>query len=182
MTTVAVSVDQKVEQAREVLKRIESWPHWPEIGLGAQKEYGLTPEQFAERLPEYQRFLALCTVNPGIGMTSESIDQLWHSHILNTQRYDDFCNDVVGRKIHHLPCSSYVLYGVEPRAADSDCGDCSVCRVPTTCYGKLKPDEDVRESIMHSGQRFWDSYQEVFGEVPDIWYRSRQAQPDGVAV
>lgn len=184
MTTVAVD---KVEQAQEALQRIEAWPHWHEIGLGAQKEYGLTPEQFAERLPEYQRFLALCSVHPGIGMTSEAVDQLWHSHILNTHRYEDFCTEVIGRKVHHLPCSSYSLYGVEPRAADSDCGDCSTCKlpsVPTTCYGKLN-DEDVRQSIMSSGQRFRDAYQSAFGELPAIWQRSRQAQTDdvdGVAV
>lgn len=183
-----VAVDKKVEQAQEVLQSIQAWPHWPEIALGAQKEYGLTPEQFQARLPEYQRFLALCAVYPGIGMTSDAVDQLWHSHILNTHRYDEFCTEVIGRKIHHLPCSSYGLYGVEPRAADSDCGDCSTCKlptIPTTCYGKLQPDEDMRESILHAGRNFRDAYHAVFGELPAIWYRSRQSQVDdvdGVAV
>lgn len=180
MTTVAV--DQKVEQVQEVLERIQSWPHWPEIALGAQKEYGLSPEQFEERLPEFQRFLALCSAYSGIGMTSEAIDQLWHASILNTRRYDELCDDVIGRKIHHLPCSSYSLYGVDQRAANSDCTTCQLPSIPTTCYGNRYPNEDVRQSIMHSGQQFRDAYHEVFGELPAIWYRSRQAQPDGVAV
>src|SRR5690348_16906048 len=93
---VATMVDERVEKARRILSAIQAWPHWHEIMLGAQKEYGLTPEQFAERLPEYQRFLALCSAYPGIGMTSEAIDQLWHSHILNTHRYEEFCRDVIG--------------------------------------------------------------------------------------
>lgn len=67
----------------------------------------------------------------------------------------------------------------------SDCGDCTTCKlptIPTTCYDKVQPGEDMRQSIMHSGQHFRDAYQAVFGELPAIWDRSRQAQSDGVAV
>jgi hypothetical protein len=86
MTTTSLVTDERVTKALQMIQPIQSWPHWNEIALCAQKEYGLAPEQFQERLPEYQRFLALCSAYPGIGMTSEAVDQLWHSHILHTSQ------------------------------------------------------------------------------------------------
>lgn len=186
MTTTMQEGTHVVKQAQETLQRIQNWPHWEEIAAGAQKEYGLTPEQFQERLPEYQRFLALCAISPGLGMTSEAIDQLWHSHILNTARYDEFCADIIGRKLHHLPCSSYVLYGVEPGAAESDCSDCTTCKLPTvpsTCYGQQQPGEDARQSILHAGEHFRGAYQAVFGDLPSIWEHPRRTHStDGMAI
>ena len=85
MTTISTltTIDERerVAQAKQTLQVIQAWPHWNEIALCAQKEYTLSPEQFRLRLPEYQRFMALCAVYPGIGTISECIDLLWHSHV-----------------------------------------------------------------------------------------------------
>mgnify|MGYP004706660229 CR=1 FL=1 len=83
--------DERIEQARHLLEVVRGWLHWDEIGLCAQKEYGLSPAQFQTLLPEYQRFMALCAFFGGIGMTSEAVDQVWHSHILHTSLYEAFC-------------------------------------------------------------------------------------------
>src|SRR5215472_5106866 len=90
---------------------IQRWEHWHEIQLCAQKEYAMSVEEFYRLLPEYQRFIALAAGYEGIGMLSTEVDKLWHAHILNTKRYYDFCQQYLGHMVHHLRCSSYVLYG-----------------------------------------------------------------------
>jgi hypothetical protein len=75
----------------------------------------MTAEQYAEALPEYQRFLTLIVLAtyPGLGMFSRAIDTVWHSHILSTHRYQDFSDRYFqGHIIHHLPC-------LEPKARGS---------------------------------------------------------------
>jgi len=179
MTTTTRTISDDLRKAHSLVHTIEVWPHWEEIALCAQKEYGLTPAQFQERLLEYQRFLALCAIFPGIGMISAEIDQLWHAHILHTALYEAFCATVIGQKIHHLPCSSYRLYGVDPAQANDDCTTCKLPSIPTTCYGKRFPgesQEEMRQSILEGGQHFQDAYQAVFGELPAIWNRSRRPQ------
>jgi hypothetical protein len=186
MTTTTLFIDERVERAQHMFQTIQVWPHWDEIGLCAQKEYGLSSTQFQMLLPEYQRFMALCAVYPGIGMTSEAVDRIWLCHILHTSLYGTFCEPIIGHQIHHLPCSSYALYGVDFSAADDDCTTCKLPSIPTTCYGKLLPDEaqaETRDSISGGGQRFRDAYMAVFGELPAIWARVPRSQlVEGIAI
>src|SRR5437763_1255181 len=114
----------KVLSAFEAMQR---WEHWREIQLCAQKEYGMSAQEFYRLLPEYQCFIALTAGYEGIGMLSAEVDKLWHAHILNTKRYYDFCLQYLGRIIHHLPCSSYVLYGYN---TDDQSLQCSI---PPSC-------------------------------------------------
>src|SRR5262249_3149544 len=111
-------------RAQKTLQAIQAWPNWDEVALCAQQEYGLTPEEFQDRLTEYQRFMALCSAYSGIGMTSDEVDQLWHSHILHTALYAAFCSTIIGHRVDHLPCSSYALYGVNN--SDTDCTTCKL--------------------------------------------------------
>lgn len=182
MTTTLLAVDACVAKAQKTQQIIQAWPHWDDIALCAQKEYGLSPEQFQVRLPEYQRFMALCSAYSGIGMTSSEVDQLWHVHILHTALYAEFCSTIIGHRVDHLPCSSYVLYGVD-LANDTDCSTCKLPSIPTTCYGQLigASLEETRESILGAGKRFRDAYIASFGELPAIWDRSARVA-DGVAV
>lgn len=34
---------------------------------------------------------------------SDSVDPFWHAHILDTERYQSFCNEAVGYFMHHKP-------------------------------------------------------------------------------
>jgi hypothetical protein len=170
--TLTLFIDERVEKAQRMLRAIQAWPHWNEIALCTRKEYGISLAQFQARLPEYQRFLALCAVYPGLGMTSEEIDQLWHSHILHTSLYDQFCETIIGHRIHHFPSSSYLLYGVDPNNADDGCTTCKLPSIPSTCYNtqlSSRLQQEARQSILGGGQRFREAYMAVFGEPPAIW-------------
>lgn len=93
-----------VATPQQVLCVIQSWEHWDRIGRVAQKEYGVFPDEFALLLPEYQKFIGLIVLgHRGVGMFSERIDRIWHAHILSTNLYEQFCMQVNGAFIHHLP-------------------------------------------------------------------------------
>lgn len=49
-------------------------------------------------------FLAVCAENPGGRLVpSEMVDKGWHAFLLHTYEYNEFCETVAGRYIHHRP-------------------------------------------------------------------------------
>ena len=55
-------------------------------------------------LNEYKQFLALMYWNPDAALVpSEDIDEVWHTHVLNTARYQVDCEKIFGCFQHHLP-------------------------------------------------------------------------------
>lgn len=191
------------------LEALKHWPHWEEVYLNAQKESPLSYKAFAQAvaagdvsreafvqalaasqmtrvefehyLPEYQRYLALCAHYADIGMVSTGVDQIWHAHMLITDRYQDVCEQILGQFLHHLPCSLYPVYGVDPRARSSSC--VSNC-LPSTCKGNgggggckssgVQRDEEpeaIGQSIRRAVANFIEAYTEAFSAAPDpaIW-------------
>jgi hypothetical protein len=73
----------------------------------AQRRNGerLWDEERVERaLHEYKQFLTLMHWNPeAVLVPSEDIDEVWHTHVLNTARYQADCETIFGRFQHHLP-------------------------------------------------------------------------------
>lgn len=65
----------------------------------------LWDEERVERaLDEYRQFLALMYWNPeAVLVPSEDIDEVWHTHVLNTARYQDDCETIFGHFQHHFP-------------------------------------------------------------------------------
>jgi hypothetical protein len=57
---------------------------------------------------ETKKFLAVCAqTDPAIlaeFAPSELQDQMWHTFVLHTRAYMDFCLDHFGVYLHHLPC------------------------------------------------------------------------------
>lgn len=61
-------------------------------------------ERITRALHEYKRFLALMYWNPVAALVpSEDIDEVWHSHVLNTARYQTDCETIFGCFQHHSP-------------------------------------------------------------------------------
>ncbi len=60
----------------------------------------------ARALHEYKQFLALMQWYPEAALTpSEDIDDVWHTHVLNTARYQADCETIFGCFQHHSPTS-----------------------------------------------------------------------------
>jgi len=67
-------------------------------------EHSLPIETGREHEREIKRFLALSVINSSTKyMMSGPMDELWHSFILFTKKYHDFCYLVAGHYIHHTP-------------------------------------------------------------------------------
>ena len=53
---------------------------------------------------EYRRFLILCLENPDDPVVpSTLVDDFWHLHILDTQKYAEDCDRCFGEMLHHFP-------------------------------------------------------------------------------
>lgn len=199
------TVAQRREKALALFEQVKAWPYWEEVYLNCVKESPLnyeafaqavqagdssrnafdralqtsqmTKEQFTVYLPAFQQFATLCAVYPHIGMLSDGVDQIWHAFMLITDRYTQFCLEVIGQMIEHLPCSLYELYGVTPPQVSSNC--ISSC-LPTTCTGggggggctksdrSIADPASIAQGILTSRAAFIEAYEEVFGEQPDV--------------
>ena len=62
-------------------------------------------QTMAERImAEALAFLQTCALNPGAGLSPAwAIDIGWHTFILHTSEYAEFCERAAGRFIHHAP-------------------------------------------------------------------------------
>lgn len=66
---------------------------------------GVSKQTAREHERELKRFLLVCALNDTgrpIGMAGP-VDELWHTFILFTKEYADFCRQVAGRFLHHAP-------------------------------------------------------------------------------
>lgn len=63
------------------------------------------PLSFAKKVEgEYRRFLQLHQKNPTTSLVpSETVDEMWHEHILHTRQYQTYCQDNFGHFFHHNP-------------------------------------------------------------------------------
>ena len=61
-------------------------------------------ERVERALHEYRQFLGLMLWYPeAVLVPSEDIDEVWHTHVLNTARYQADCEAIFGRFQHHFP-------------------------------------------------------------------------------
>lgn len=60
---------------------------------------------FACRIAEeYRKFLVLCSEHPDEPIVPSSfVDDFWHLHILDTQKYMEDCHQYLGYMLHHFP-------------------------------------------------------------------------------
>lgn len=53
---------------------------------------------------EYKKYLVLCKENPDAAVVPSSfVDDFWHFHILDTQKYQEDCERFFGYFLHHFP-------------------------------------------------------------------------------
>lgn len=91
-----------------------------------------TQQRWAERiLDQTVAFLRLCAAEPnGEHGPSPLVDIGWHTFILHTREYDEFCQSVAGYFIHHCPvggkgenhenCVDYTVEALRSRGIVAD--------------------------------------------------------------
>lgn len=90
----------------EVYQRINELDLEPIMVKIMDKEEGLGWSlDFTKRIAsEYKRYLILCLENPDFPVVpSTLVDDFWHHHILDTQKYYEDCQNIFGYFLHHFP-------------------------------------------------------------------------------
>jgi hypothetical protein len=65
---------------------------------------GWTSSKATLAIREYRRFLKLNAKYPGERIVpSQLVDEVWHTHILDTRKYAADCERIFGRFFHHFP-------------------------------------------------------------------------------
>lgn len=65
-----------------------------------------TDDYTARVIEEYRKFLYLSQISESQITPSVPVDRAWHMHLTFTKSYwEDLCDGVVGRKLHHTPCA-----------------------------------------------------------------------------
>ncbi|WP_371605073.1 hypothetical protein OG345_41745 (plasmid) [Streptomyces sp. NBC_01220] len=68
------------------------------------KDEGLDRDLAERIMTDALAFLAACGKNPGASLgPSEQVDLGWHTFVLYTAPYAEFCERVAGRFLHHSP-------------------------------------------------------------------------------
>ncbi len=71
-----------------------------------------SPEEYKTAFTEFKKFVVLAGLyGGGQGMISKEVDAVWHQLILFTPQYHEFCQQVLGRYLHHVPTTSFTPLG-----------------------------------------------------------------------
>jgi hypothetical protein len=72
--------------------------------MDKEEGYGWSLEFTKQVATEYKRYLTLCLENSDFPMVpSTFVDEFWHFHILDTQKYQEDCDRIFGYFLHHFP-------------------------------------------------------------------------------
>ncbi len=65
-------------------------------------------EGYQEAFTEFKRYIALMGLHgKKASMASEKVDEVWHQFILFTPQYHEFCEQMFGEYLHHVPKTSF---------------------------------------------------------------------------
>lgn len=66
-------------------------------------DHGVDEGEARKRFDGLKQFLYVCAVTPGYKVTSDAIDSIWHTFLLFTRDYREFCLRHLGKFINHEP-------------------------------------------------------------------------------
>jgi hypothetical protein len=72
--------------------------------MDREEGYGWSLFDAKKIAKEYKKFLVLCLLRPDDAIVPSSlVDDFWHLHILDTQKYAEDCTNFLGFFLHHFP-------------------------------------------------------------------------------
>lgn len=92
-----------MSEGRQTINELDLEPIMVKV-MDKEEGYGWSLEFTTRVAAEYKRYLTLCLENPDFPMVpSTFVDEFWHFHILDTQKYQEDCDQVFGYFLHHFP-------------------------------------------------------------------------------
>jgi len=133
-----------------------------------KEEQSIPDKVVEEHFEELMKFLVLCAAtNKHYGMRGP-IDECWHTFVVFTKLYYEFCEKLRGSLIHHYPNTNPP--GEPKYSLDAN--------------GKLSPDDDGRTSKLRKAYiEFLEDYQRAFNMAPPahLWPRPISENIEGYA-
>lgn len=66
-------------------------------------DHNATPDDGEACFAAFKQFMVICGTSSSVRAPSEPVDDMWHTALLFTRAYRDFCTDYLGAFVHHLP-------------------------------------------------------------------------------
>lgn len=151
LDSAQIGFSARQSAAKKTLDEARAYPLGDVIAR-FQKDGGLSEEEACLQFDELLKYLVLCSQKTvGIYGMRGPIDNAWHSFLMFTRLYQQFCDDVLGQFVHHRPnttdrhevepASGYqdfiqdyeIAFGhvpattYWPRSETMDCDDCETC-------------------------------------------------------
>lgn len=102
---VLAGAQLSAEQIRR-LEAIEAYDLWF-VRERIEKDGSLAVHRIEPAVAEFKRYMALIALGyEDLGMHSKEVDEVWHSFILFTREYSEFCTRACGQMVHHRPNTS----------------------------------------------------------------------------
>lgn len=105
---VAVMGNRRLQKRQKAF--IDNYFFPERIGKQLQKNYPhLKPPEVENILINLRTYFHLCRITGGrhmVAMPSQAVDVAWHEFILFTKAYQDFCQQGLGRFLHHTPAEA----------------------------------------------------------------------------
>jgi len=92
------------KKAKRIYERIKPYeaPFLEERVLG--KDVLESPELYPTAFDEFKKFASISvTSREQVAMISDQVDNVWHEFVLFTRQYANFCNNHLGKFLHHSP-------------------------------------------------------------------------------
>ena len=150
------------------------------------RKLGWTTDFALRSISEYKKFVFLGVVGDFNVTPSKVIDQVWHEHLLFTQAYPKFCDEVLGHYFHHNP---------ELVADDSQTGVFQAqyhatldlyrqefnAEPPADIWNTPKFDKDALKKTQHPSRkrRADNSYGSSYGSDAPLWTHFSDSHSDG---
>lgn len=110
-------------------------------------KHGWSEEKTDDAIAAYRKFLYLTQVfEESLSPTSE-IDEIWHEHILHTNKYAIDCHKTFGRFLDHFPTP---VAWTQKKLCDGG-GDCRICNADTGGDWSVKPGEAQKAVTAKAG-------------------------------
>jgi len=71
------------------------------------RDHGGTLDDARRKFIGLKQFLIICALGNCPKVPSPQVDDMWHTFLLFTRDYQSFCNDYLGRFVHHQPFGAF---------------------------------------------------------------------------
>ena len=74
-----------------------------------KRKFDWSDQRTKNAIRRYIQYLYIVSVEDNPVSPTKDVDEVWHQHILHTRLYEEHCQKIYGKMLHHQPFSSNEL-------------------------------------------------------------------------